>query len=117
MIYEAGLKLKLAKCSFAQAKVRLLGHVVDKSGISVDPGKVEVIRNAPIPTTPTQLRGFLGLASCYRRVIYKFADIAAVLHAPTSGNARKKWNGEMQEAFDELRIKVTSLPVLAYEDF
>ena len=40
---EAGLKLKLSKCSFAQAKIKLLGHVVDKGGISVDPSKVEVI--------------------------------------------------------------------------
>ena len=117
VINEADLKLKLSKCSFAQAKITLLGHVVDKSGIAADPSKVEVIRNAPVPTTTTELRSFLGLASYYRRFIYKFAHIAAALHAATSGNARLKWTGEMQEAFDELRIKLTSPPVLAYPDF
>ena len=32
---ESGLKLKLLKCSFAQAKIKLLGYVVDKRGIAV----------------------------------------------------------------------------------
>ena len=75
---EAGLKLKLSKCSFAQAKIKLLGQVVDKSGIAVDPSKVEVIRVAPIPTAATELKSFLGLAGYYRRFICTFADIAAV---------------------------------------
>ena len=116
VIDDVGLKLKLSKCSCAQAKIKLLGHVVDKSGIAVDPGKIEVIRNAPTPTTTTERRSFLGLASYYRRFICKFADIAAVLHTATSGNGILEWTGEMQEAFDELRIKLTSPPVLAYSD-
>ena len=91
VIKEAGLKLKLSKCSFAQAKMKFLGHVADKSEISVDPSKVEVFRNAPIPTTTTELRSFLGSAGYCRRFICKFADIAAVLHAATSGNGRLKW--------------------------
>ncbi|CDF33409.1 unnamed protein product [Chondrus crispus] len=117
VIDEAGPKLKLTKCNFAQAKIKLIGHIVDKSGIDVDLGKFEEIRNAPIPTTTTELKSFLGLASYYRRFIYKFADIAAILFAATSGNARLKWTGEIPEAFQELRIKLTSPPVLAYPDF
>ena len=116
-INEAGPKLKLLECTLAQAKTRLLGYVVDKSGISVDQSKVGVIRNAPIPTTKTELRSFLELGSYCCRFIYKFADVAAVLHAATSGNARLKRTGEMQEAFDELRIKLTSPTILAYSDF
>ena len=116
VIDEADIKIKLSKCSIAQAKIKLLGHVVDKSGIAVDPSKLEVILNAPIPTTATELRSFPGLAGYYLRFICKFADIAAVLHAATSGNSRLKWTEEMQQAFDELRIKLTSPPVLAYPD-
>ena len=117
VIDKAGLKLMLSKCSFAQAKIKLLGQVVDKRGISVDLSKVEVIRNAPTPTTTTELRSFQGLAGYYRRFICKFADIAAVVHAATSGNGRLKWTEELQEAFGELRFKLTSPPVLAYPDF
>ena len=62
VIKEAGLKLMLSKFSFAQTNIKLLGHFVDKSGIAVDQSKVEVIRNAPIPNTATELRNFLGLA-------------------------------------------------------
>ena len=116
MIDETGLKLKLLKCRFAQARIKLLGHVVDKSGIAVDPSKV-VIRNAPLPTTVTEIRSFLVLAGYYCHFICKFADIADVLHAATSGSNRLKWTEEMQQACDELRIKLTSAPFLAYPDF
>ena len=84
---------------------------------TINQSKDEVIRNAPIPTTATELKSFLGLAGYYRRFICKFADIAAVIHAATSGNGRLKRTEEMQQAFDELRIKLTSPPVLAYPDF
>ena len=62
VINEAGLQLKVSNYSFAQAKIKLLGNIVDKSGMAVDPSKVEVFRNAAIPTTPTELRSFLALA-------------------------------------------------------
>ena len=117
VINLARLKLKLSNCSLAQAKIKVLQHVFDKSVIAVDPSKVELILNAPVPTTTTEPRSILGLAGYYRRFICKFGNIAAVLHAATSGNGRLKWTEEMQEAFDELCIKLTSPPVLAYPDF
>ena len=71
--------------------MKLLGRFVNKSGIADDPSKVQVIRNAPVWITTTELRNLLGLASYYRRFIYKFNDTAAVLHAATYGNGRLKW--------------------------
>ena len=76
-----------------------------------------LVLKAPIPTATTDLRRFLGLTGYYRCFICKFADIAAVLHAATSGNGRLEWTKEMQQTFDERRIKWTSPPVLAYPDF
>lgn len=40
VIAENGLKLKTAKCSFAQSQTRLLGHIVTFQGINVDPETV-----------------------------------------------------------------------------
>ncbi|GKC16092.1 putative reverse transcriptase domain-containing protein, partial [Tanacetum coccineum] len=39
---------------------------MDSSGIHIDPAKIEAIRNWPAPTTPTEVRQFLGLAGYYR---------------------------------------------------
>ena len=62
-IRDAGLKLKPAKCMFFQEKVDYLGHVVSRSGVSVDPTKVDKIKNWPIPNTSQEVQQFLGLAN------------------------------------------------------
>ncbi|GJU25064.1 putative reverse transcriptase domain-containing protein [Tanacetum coccineum] len=39
------------------------------SGLHVDPTKIEAVKNWASPTTPTEIRQFLGLAGYYRRFI------------------------------------------------
>ncbi|XP_073033835.1 uncharacterized protein [Primulina eburnea] len=43
-------------------QVSFLGHIVSREGIAVDPMKIEVIKQWPIPTTVSDVRSFLGLA-------------------------------------------------------
>ena len=111
------LKVKLSKCFFAQPQVYLLGHVVDKHGVHVDDEKIQVIKNTPIPVTRTDLRSFLGLAGYYRRFICDFAKTSAVLHSETSGNTKLTWNAEMTDAFNTLKEKLTTPPVLSFPNF
>ncbi|GKA34092.1 putative reverse transcriptase domain-containing protein [Tanacetum coccineum] len=40
-----------------------MGHVIDRSGVLVDPAKIEAIKSLAAPTMPTEERQFLGLAS------------------------------------------------------
>ena len=37
-IEEDGAALKREKCSFGQSKIKFLGHIINKDGISADPG-------------------------------------------------------------------------------
>ncbi|GJY37355.1 putative reverse transcriptase domain-containing protein [Tanacetum coccineum] len=57
---------KFSKCDFWLDYVQFLGHVIDSSGIHIDPAKIEAIRNWPAPMTPTEVRQFLGLAGYYQ---------------------------------------------------
>lgn len=117
LIADNGLKLKIAKCAFAQSQTRLLGHVISGAGIKVDPEKITIILNTPELRNVTELRSFLGLAGYYRRFIPKFAEVSASLHAATSSKLKFQFSDEMREAFVELKEKLTSPPLLALPDF
>ncbi len=114
---ETGLKIKVKKCEFLKSRVALLGHVVERGGVKADESKVAAIQDAPIPENVTQLRGFLGLAGYYRRFIKLFAQIAKSLNAATSKKRKFLWTPEIQIAFDTLKTRLTSPPVLTFPDF
>ncbi|GKA52043.1 putative reverse transcriptase domain-containing protein [Tanacetum coccineum] len=63
------LYAKFSKCDFWISIVQFLGHIVDSRGIHVDLAKIEAVKNWASPTTPTEIRQFLGLAGYYRRFI------------------------------------------------
>ncbi|GJY01349.1 putative reverse transcriptase domain-containing protein [Tanacetum coccineum] len=45
---------KFSKCDFWLDSVQFLGHVIDRSGVHVDPAKIEAIKSWAAPTTPTE---------------------------------------------------------------
>lgn len=122
-----GLKVKLSKCSFLQPKVLYLGHVISAEGVSTDPGKIQSVTEWRRPQNVAELRSFLGFASYYRRFVENFAQIAGPLHKVAAlGHAKKRqskwslskqWDSACEEAFQTLKEKLTSAPVLAYADF
>ncbi len=75
-----GYFARLHKCSFGEKTVEFLGHVISYNTISMDKEKLQGVQDWPTPTTIKQVRGLLGLAGYYRRLIQDFATMAAPLH-------------------------------------
>ena len=111
---RAGLKLKAKKCKLFQKTVKFLGHVVSKEGVQCDPEKVECVQNWKVPECVTEVRSFLGLASYYRRFIPQYAQIADPLTRLTEKGRKFTWNDQCQQAFEALKQKLVTAPVLAY---
>ncbi|WMV09407.1 hypothetical protein MTR67_002792 [Solanum verrucosum] len=63
------LYAKFSKCEFWLTSVAFLGHVVLKKGAMVDPQKIEAFKNWVRPSSVTEVRSFVGLASCNRRFV------------------------------------------------
>jgi hypothetical protein len=55
----------------------------------------------------------LGAAQYWRKFIANFSSIAAPLHVMTSVTQVFQWGGKQQKAFDTLKEKISSAPVLA----
>jgi len=109
----ARLKLKPSKCSLFQRKVAFLGHTISESGVAMQEEKIEAVKKWPVPKNLHDVRSFIGLCSYYRRFIAGFADIAAPLHALAGKDVKFQWKIEHQLAFEQLKLKLTSAPVLA----
>ena len=107
------LYAKYEKYGFWLKEVQFWGHIISDRGISVDPGKVSAVREWGQPTTPTDIRSFLGLAGYYRRFIRGFSKIAGPLTHLTRKGVPFIWSDACQLAFDELKDKLTSAPMLA----
>ena len=110
----AGLKLKASKCHWFQRSVKYPGHIVSSERIACDPDKIEVVQAWPEPTTVTQVRQFLGFASFYRKFIPNFSEIAQPLTKLTRKSVRFSWDQSCQDAFESLKSKLVTAPVLAY---
>lgn len=118
-LQDAGLKLKTEKCNFAQKAVKYLGHVVSAEGIYPDPAKTEVVVRYPVPTSAKEVKQFMGLCNYYRRFVKDHSKIAAPLFKLLSKENAKffSWNSASQKAFEELKSRLISPPILAYPDF
>ena len=65
----------------------------------------------------TQSRSFPGLCNYYRRFIRDYATISAPLYSALSAQEKRiEWSDEYVETINNLKIALSSAPVLAYPD-
>ena len=112
----AGLKLKPKKCCLFKREVHYLGHVVSEKGIQTDPEKIRAIEEWKEPTTMTDVRSFLGICSYYRKFVPNFATIARPLVQLTEKNSVFRWEDEQKQAWNDLKKRLISAPILGYPD-
>ncbi|GKA83030.1 putative reverse transcriptase domain-containing protein [Tanacetum coccineum] len=113
LLKEEKLYAKFSKCEFWIPKVQFLGHVIDSKGIHVDPAKIESIKDWASPKSATEIRQFLGLAGYYRRFIEGFSKIAKPMTKLTQKNVKFDWGEKEEAAFQLIKQKLCSAPILA----
>ncbi|GJW04181.1 putative reverse transcriptase domain-containing protein, partial [Tanacetum coccineum] len=113
LLKKEELYAKILKCEFWIPKVQFLGHVIDCQGIHVDHAKIESIKDRVSPKTPTEIRLFLGLARYYRRFIEGFSKIAKPITKLTQKKVAFEWGDKQEAAFQTLKNKLCSAPILA----
>lgn len=99
---KARLSLNPEKCYFAVTRGRMLGHVVDKCGIRVEPDKIRKMMDQ-FRWIITRPRSFCSAASYYRRAVAGFSEIICPLFQLLKKDANFEWKQEHQKAFEAMK--------------
>jgi len=117
-IRKSGMKVKPSKCEFHQNETEYLGFIIGQEGVKTDPVKTQAIWDWTTPKKIKEIQCFLEFCNFYRRFIEGFSRTARPLYARTKKECvgNWEWGEKEQQAFDELRTKLTTAPVLVYFD-
>ena len=94
----------------------IFGQKVSAKGIAIDESKTEAIQKLPRPRDVKILKNFLGHASFYRRFIKYFAKLAEPLTPLLEKDVLYVFNSECVDAFEKLKSKLISAPILQPPD-
>ena len=120
---ENGLKLKPSKCNFFCTEINYLGHKVSAARMEPFTEGLKGIAEIAPPATYTQVRKFLGTTGYFHHFIKGYAKIAKPLNNLLQGkNSKLKSHlvrllPDALAAFQELKMKCLTVPVLAFADF
>jgi hypothetical protein len=109
--------LNIKKCIFGTHFWILLGHIVCKQGLLVDPCKIAVIVNLPPPKSVRQLRETLGHKGYYRKFIKGYAQITMPMEKLLRKDRKFQWNEDCQRGLDTLKEKMVTTPILVFPDW
>ena len=110
------LYLKPEKCKFEKNSMEYLGMIISPGEVRMDPSKVATVKDWPTPTMLKEVRVFIGFANFYRRFIKDFSVMAHPLHDLTKKDTPWTWGSPQQEAFDSIKTKFCSEPILKVYD-
>ena len=114
---EKRLQVNAEKSMYCQEELVYLGHIISEKGVRMDPEKIRAIVEWPRPKTVTEIRSFHGMVNVYRKYIRHFSEISAPLTRLIKKDKRFEWNSEAEKAFNELKRRMTTSPVLVLPDF
>ena len=102
-LWSAKHSMKLSKHHFFSEEIQYLGHILSATGIQPLPSKTHAIQHMQPPTTPKQVRAFLGLVGYYRKFIKGFAKIAKPLTLFTQQQVKFDWTPSHHTTFLTLK--------------
>jgi len=104
-----------AKCVWRVSEVEFLGYIIGRDGIKMSQEKVEAVLSWKSPSSLVETQSFLGFANFYRRFIQDYSGVARPLTELTKSSPKEwRWTPEAELAFQELKKRFTTAPILAH---
>ena len=115
-IQSAGLTLNAEKCEFSKSEIKFLGHVINKDGISPDPDKTNAVLAMPKPSTPTELRRFMGMVNQLGKFSSKISELSQPLRELLGKKQSWLWGPAQDDAFQAVKEELAKPTTLALYD-
>ncbi|GKB40285.1 putative reverse transcriptase domain-containing protein [Tanacetum coccineum] len=112
-VFLAHITMKEAKDKSEGKRLEDVSIVRDFPKDLPDPAKIESIKDWTSPKNPTEIRQFLGLADYYKRFIEGVSKIAKSMTKLTQKNVKYDWGEKEETAFQLIKQKLGSAPILA----
>ena len=80
------------KSLFALEEGKLLGHIVSKQGVKIDPARVEAIQSIPLLRSKKYIQRFLGKINFLRRFVPNYAEIVKKITDMLKKDVEVKWD-------------------------
>lgn len=115
-LHDNQLYAKPSKCEFGKTEIDYVGFLVSNGTIRPNPAKIKTLVEWPVPKTQTEVRAFLGLCNYYRNFVDRYAQITKPLTDLTKGATMGPWTEQCNQAFNLIKRKLSSSPVLRLPD-
>eukprot|EP00253_Pinus_taeda_P022023 PITA_22023 len=112
-----GISLNPKKSFFALDQGKLLGFIVSRDGIYIDPDRIKEISEIPFPHNKKSMQSFLGQINFFKRFVPDFSHIILPLQKMIKKNSVFKWGSLEKEAFDLIKQSIINAPSLNTPNF
>ncbi|KAJ0392132.1 hypothetical protein P43SY_010819 [Pythium insidiosum] len=117
---EQQLCIKLSKCTFCSTEIPCLGDYIGRDGVRMDPDKIRVIRDWPLPKTKKDLQSFIGTCVYVLKYCPDFAELSAPLTDAFKGKTMREsitLSKQQLDCFEQLKARLSSPPILCHPDW
>ncbi|GJR70558.1 putative reverse transcriptase domain-containing protein [Tanacetum coccineum] len=106
LLKKERLYAKFSKCDFWLDSVQFLGHVIDRSGVHVDPAKIKAIKSWAAPMTPMEVRTKCVLFTDHKSLRY-------ILNQKELNLRQRRWIELLSDYDCEIRYHLGKVNVVA----
>ena len=115
-LQRKNLLIKPEKCDFHKQEVLYLGFLIGRDGMSIDPEKLQAVKDWERPTNVKEVRSFLGFINYNRKFIEGYSKKALPLTNLTIEKNPWQWKEKKEAAFQNLKAACCTQPVLKIFD-
>lgn len=110
------VKFNRSKLQLKVKEARYCGHLLTPDGVQADPDKVKAIQDMPAPTDAKGVQRFIGMVNYLSKFVPSFSSLTEPLRALQKTGVEWTWTSVHQQAFEAIKAKIASAPVLRYFD-